>query len=53
MPKAPPKRSGHKTNPRIAEMLRVDHAGEYGAVAIYRGQQAVFKRNAKTQKIAE
>ena len=23
-------------------MLRVDHAGEYGAVAIYRGQQAVF-----------
>ena len=53
MPKTPPKRSGHKTNPRIAEMLRVDHAGEYGAVAIYRGQQAVFKRNAKTQKIAE
>ena len=53
MPKMPPKRSGHKTNPRIAEMLRVDHAGEYGAVAIYRGQQAVFKRNAKTQKIAE
>ncbi|GJL93883.1 MAG: 2-nonaprenyl-3-methyl-6-methoxy-1,4-benzoquinol hydroxylase [Hyphococcus sp.] len=27
---------------RLAEMLRVDHAGEYGAVAIYRGQQAVF-----------
>ena len=27
---------------RIAEMLRVDHAGEYGAVAIYRGQKAVF-----------
>ncbi|WP_425410541.1 demethoxyubiquinone hydroxylase family protein [Hyphococcus sp.] len=27
---------------RIAEMLRVDHAGEYGAVAIYRGQRAVF-----------
>lgn len=23
-------------------MLRVDHAGEYGAVAIYRGQRAVF-----------
>ena len=23
-------------------MLRVDHAGEHGAVAIYRGQQAVF-----------
>ncbi|MFQ5564457.1 MAG: demethoxyubiquinone hydroxylase family protein [Parvularculaceae bacterium] len=27
---------------RIAEMLRVDHAGEYGAVQIYRGQRAVF-----------
>ena len=53
MPKTAPKRSGHKTNPRIAEMLRVDHAGEYGAVAIYRGQQAVFKRNAKTREIAK
>jgi len=41
-----------KTNPRIAEMLRVDHAGEYGAVAIYRGQQAVFGRNPKTAQIA-
>lgn len=27
---------------RIGDMLRVDHAGEYGAVAIYRGQRAVF-----------
>jgi ubiquinone biosynthesis monooxygenase Coq7 len=42
---------------RLAEMLRVDHAGEYGAVAIYRGQQAVFSRlphKAETaEKIAE
>ena len=52
MTKRAPKRSGHRQNPRIAEMLRVDHAGEYGAVAIYRGQQAVFKRSAKTQAIA-
>lgn len=37
---------------RIAEMLRVDHAGEYGAVAIYKGQQAVFGKNARTRKIA-
>ena len=29
---------------RTAEMLRVDHAGEYGAVQIYRGQRAVFDR---------
>lgn len=27
---------------RTSEMLRVDHAGEYGAVQIYRGQRAVF-----------
>ena len=27
---------------RLAEILRVDHAGELGAVAIYQGQRAVF-----------
>jgi len=52
MSKTRPKSAGHKTNPRIAEMLRVDHAGEYAAVAIYKGQQAVFARNAKTRRIA-
>ena len=41
-----------RTNPKIAEMLRVDHAGEYGAVAIYRGQQAVFRRQASTRAMA-
>jgi 3-demethoxyubiquinol 3-hydroxylase len=29
---------------RSDEMIRVDHAGEYGAVQIYRGQLAVFER---------
>jgi ubiquinone biosynthesis monooxygenase Coq7 len=29
---------------RLEEMIRVDHAGEYGAVQIYRGQRAVFDR---------
>lgn len=29
---------------RVREMVRVDHAGEYGAVQIYRGQLAVFER---------
>ena len=42
---------------RLGEMLRVDHAGEYGAVAIYRGQQAIFRalpQKAETaEKIAE
>jgi ubiquinone biosynthesis monooxygenase Coq7 len=37
---------------RIEEMLRVDHAGEYGAVAIYRGQQAVFARAPRTRPTA-
>ena len=40
--KAPPK-PGPKAA-QIGDMLRVDHAGEYGAVAIYRGQRAVFDR---------
>ena len=37
--------AAHTPGPRarsVAEMLRVDHAGEYGAVQIYRGQRAVF-----------
>lgn len=33
-------------------MLRVDHAGEYGAVAIYRGQVAVLKRARRTRGTA-
>jgi 3-demethoxyubiquinol 3-hydroxylase len=36
---------------RRREMLRVDHAGEYGAVAIYRGQLAVFGRQSGRQRI--
>ena len=39
--------------PTLAEMLRVDHAGEYGAVAIYRGQQAVFRQSRATQAMAD
>lgn len=41
-----------KTSPRIAEMLRVDHAGEYAAVAIYSAQAKIFARSPKTRKIA-
>ncbi len=36
---------------RREEMLRVDHAGEYGAVAIYRGQIAVLERRKGTERI--
>ncbi len=50
----PPRPGPQKPLPRpIAEMLRVDHAGEYGAVSIYKGQQAVFARQGSTQKIAK
>ena len=31
------------TRARMAEILRVDHAGEYAAVQIYRAQRAVFE----------
>ena len=39
----PPPRPGRgAVQARLAEILRVDHAGELAAVQIYRGQQAVF-----------
>lgn len=37
---------------RIHEMIRVDHAGEFGAVQIYRGQLAVFRNQADKGRIA-
>lgn len=49
-------RSPEKPGPRdrrLAEMLRVDHAGEYGAVAIYRGQRAVFAALPHKQSVAK
>ena len=36
----------------IDEMLRVDHAGEFGAVQIYRGQRAVFSRARGKERIS-
>ncbi len=38
---------------RVREMLRVDHAGEYGAVQIYRGQRAVFQHLPHKQKTTD
>lgn len=47
------KRPGRvRDDTRIAQMVRVDHAGEYGAVRIYRGQLAVFKNRASKARIA-
>lgn len=35
---------GEAARRRLEAMIRVDHAGEFGAVQIYRGQRAVFSR---------
>ena len=38
------------TGADIESMIRVDHAGEYGAVRIYEGQLAVLRRRAGTAR---
>lgn len=38
---------------RLEEMIRVDHAGEYAAVAIYRGQRAVFEKLPGKERIID
>lgn len=38
---------------RIASMIRVDHAGEYGAKRIYEGQLAVLGKNPKVKKLIQ
>ncbi len=38
---------------RVAEMVRVNHAGEYGATRIYAGQLAVLGRSAATARSAD
>ena len=37
---------------RLEEMIRVDHAGEVGAVQIYRGQRAVFDHLPQKRRVA-
>ena len=37
----------------VARMIRVDHAGEYGAARIYEGQLAVLGRSSSASAIAE
>ena len=49
----PPARPGEGSlAARLAEILRVDHAGELGAVAIYRGQRAVLDAGHGRERIA-
>jgi ubiquinone biosynthesis monooxygenase Coq7 len=48
------KRPGSSTGEqRLHEMLRVDHAGEYGAVRIYQGQLAVLGNRAAKKQTAD
>ncbi|MBW8880896.1 MAG: demethoxyubiquinone hydroxylase family protein [Asticcacaulis sp.] len=46
-PDVPPKPGLGATGDRLAEILRVDHAGELAAVHIYRGQSLVFGGTSK------
>jgi ubiquinone biosynthesis monooxygenase Coq7 len=46
-----PKAPGLRAN-RREEMIRVDHAGEFGAVQIYRGQRAIFAKAPGKTRIA-
>ncbi|MHA6287460.1 demethoxyubiquinone hydroxylase family protein [Maricaulis sp. CAU 1757] len=48
----PPLPGTRRDGPRLAEMIRVDHAGEYGAVTIYRGQRAIFSTLPHKARIA-
>lgn len=62
MPRQPQKRPkphsvsaqpGRTRNDTVEEIIRVDHAGEYGAVRIYAGQLAVFKYLAGKEETVE
>jgi 3-demethoxyubiquinol 3-hydroxylase len=48
----PPRPGQGATSRRLAEILRVDHAGELGAVHIYRGQRAVLEAAPGRERIA-
>ena len=48
----PPRPGQGALSARLAEILRVDHAGELGAVHIYRGQRAVLGAARGRERIA-
>jgi ubiquinone biosynthesis monooxygenase Coq7 len=48
-----PKPAAPGATANIESMIRVDHAGEYGAVRIYQGQLAVLKRRQGTEHSVE
>ncbi|WP_375267984.1 demethoxyubiquinone hydroxylase family protein, partial [Phenylobacterium sp.] len=48
----PPRPGASAVRTRLAEILRVDHAGELGAVHIYQGQRAVLGAAKGRERIA-
>lgn len=46
-------KSAQKLSTKTEQMIRVDHAGEHGAVSIYRGQMAVFGKTETKTDLAE
>ena len=48
----PPRPGPGAASVRLAEILRVDHAGELGAVHIYRGQRAVLRGSPRQGRLA-
>jgi ubiquinone biosynthesis monooxygenase Coq7 len=48
----PPRPGPGGVSTRLAEILRVDHAGELGAVHIYRGQRAVLGQSPANERIS-
>ncbi len=42
-----------KKSPRVERMIRVDHAGEYGAKRIYQGQMKVLGKNPRLKKLLQ
>lgn len=48
----PPRPGAAALSARLAEILRVDHAGELGAVHIYRGQRAVLGKAPGQERVA-
>jgi 3-demethoxyubiquinol 3-hydroxylase len=54
LPGDPPEKIRAKNQrPDIASMIRVNHAGEYGAKQIYAGQLAVLSHNPEIKKLLE
>lgn len=51
--KKKPAAAGRKKSPRVERMIRVDHAGEYGAKRIYQGQMKVLGKNPRLKKLLQ